>query len=113
MSQITTHVLDTSRGQPAVDLPVSLHQMTGDTWQCIAEAKTNRQGRISDLLGDGHVLEKGIYKLKFETRIYFDTAGESTFYPHVDVIFDVDASGQHYHIPLLLSAFGYSTYRGS
>lgn len=113
MSQITTHVLDTSRGQPAVDLPVSLHKKTAATWQCIARGKTDDQGRISDLLGDSNVLASGIYRLNFETSIYFNALSEATFYPHVDVVFSVDTGGQHYHIPLLLSAFGYSTYRGS
>ena len=113
MSQITTHVLDTSRGLPAADLPVSLHQLIDGSWHCLAKGKTSAQGRVENLLVPDKILPAGCYRLKFETGVYFNEQGTSSFFPHVDVTFNIDVTGQHYHIPLLLSAYGYTTYRGS
>lgn len=113
MSQITTHVLDTSRGKPAQNLPITLFAQTPDGWQELATGVTNAEGRIADLLADDIVLAAGIYRMHFATKRYFDANNEQGFYPYVDLVFELDNSNSHYHIPLLLTAFGYSTYRGS
>jgi len=112
MSQLTTHILDTTRGKPAKDVTIILYRGDNDQWEEIARGFTNNDGRIPDLLNKDIVLQKGIYKLRFETKDYFDKNGIATFYPYVEIIFDV-TSQEHYHIPLLLNPFGYSTYRGS
>ena len=113
MSQITTHILDTSLGKPAADVPVKLSQKNGeDAWQTLAEGTTNTDGRVADLLPKETVLPVGIYKITFYTEGYFMSHKRSFFYPLVEIQFYVyDTS--HYHVPLLLNPFGYSTYRGS
>lgn len=113
MSQITTHVLDTTRGKPAKNLPITLFVQTNDGWQELATGVTNADGRITGLLADDIVLAAGIYRMHFATKPYFDANNEQGFYPFVDIVFELDGSNSHYHIPLLLTAFGYSTYRGS
>lgn len=112
MSQLTTHVLDTSKGRPAVGISVFLYQQHNDSWTEITIATTNHDGRIPNLLNSDVVLRPGVYKLKFETREYFDKMGIQSFYPFVEIIFIISGS-EHYHVPLLLNPFGYSTYRGS
>ena len=112
MSQITTHVLDTSRGKPAWGVTVFLYQKVGSDWIQYAKGVTNREGRIMNLLLEDHQLPLGIYKMSFDTIHYFNTMDVECFYPHVEVIFDIKTL-EHYHIPLLISAYGYSTYRGS
>ena len=112
MSQITTHILDTTRGKPAPDVTVILYQGGNDEWNEIARNKTNNDGRIADLLANNVFLQHGIYKLRFETKDYFDLHKIPTFYPYVEIVFDIE-SNEHFHIPLLLNPFGYSTYRGS
>lgn len=113
MSQITTHVLDTTRGQPAAGLPITLFQQTAGGWTELAGGVTNQDGRIGGLLADDMTLAAGLYRMHFATKTYFDSNKETGFYPYVDIVFELDGSGSHYHIPLLLTAFGYSTYRGS
>jgi 5-hydroxyisourate hydrolase len=113
MSQITTHVLDTTRGSPAANLPITLFAQTADGWNELAGGITNQDGRIAGLLDDNVKLAGGIYRMHFATKSYFDSNNEVGFYPYVDIVFELDDSGNHYHIPLLLTAFGYSTYRGS
>lgn len=110
MSQITTHILDTQNGRPAAGVAVQLNYWDGSHWQQLASGTTNNDGRVSALLADDKTLAAGIYQLRFETASYFQN---QSFYPFVEVSFNLDASGQHYHVPLLISAFGYSTYRGS
>ena len=112
MSQITTHILDTSIGKPASGITIILYIGENDEWTEISRGKTNDDGRISDLLVKDLVLQRGIYKLRFETKDYFDKNQVRTFYPYVEIIFDIQAN-EHYHVPLLLNPFGYSTYRGS
>jgi 5-hydroxyisourate hydrolase len=112
MSQITTHILDISNGKPASGITITLYVGENDAWTEIARGKTNEDGRISDLLSKNQLLQRGIYKLRFETKDYFDKNQVRTFYPYVEIIFDIQAT-EHYHVPLLLSPFGYSTYRGS
>ena len=112
MSQITTHILDTTKGKPAAGITIVLYKGENDQWEEIGRGKTNNDGRITDLLGKDVVLEKRIYKMRFETKDYFDREAIPTFYPYVEIIFDIQ-SNEHYHIPLLLNPFGYTTYRGS
>ena len=112
MSAITTHVLDTSRGCPAAGIPVILEREAAGVWELIGSGITNTDGRITDLL-PGESIETGVYRLLFNTGRYFATQNAQTFYPEVIVIFNIEHSDQHYHVPLLLSPFGYSTYRGS
>jgi 5-hydroxyisourate hydrolase len=114
MSPITTHVLDISRGRPAEGLVVVLHRRTGpDTWIELARGVTNADGRLAALLPDDAALVPGIYQLRFATGAYFSALGVRGFYPEVHVTFQVDNLREHFHIPLLLSPYGYSTYRGS
>jgi 5-hydroxyisourate hydrolase len=113
MSQITTHILDTTRGLPAQNVPITLFSQKGNSWQKINGGVTNKDGRLPDLLTDDEKLPAGIYRMNFETKVYFEANNENGFYPYVDIVFEIDASGSHYHIPLLLTAYGYSTYRGS
>lgn len=112
MSQITTHILDTTLGKPAQGVAISLHQQIGSDWSKLAEGKTNTDGRIPDLLNTGLTLPIGVYKMRFEVQAYFDSLEISAFYPFVEIVFSI-TSGEHYHVPLLLNPFGYSTYRGS
>jgi 5-hydroxyisourate hydrolase len=109
---ITTHVLDTARGLPARGVPISLERATDDGWELLGHGATDADGRARDLVADGTALAAGRYRLTFDTGAYFRGRGEAAFYPEVAVVFTV-ASDEHYHVPLLLSPFGYSTYRGS
>lgn len=113
MSQITTHILDTARGSPAAGVPVSLSLQVADAWQLLATGTTNSDGRVTDLLPEERVLAAGIYKMHFDTGAYFSTNDQKGFYPWAEVVFEINGGDSHYHIPLLLSPFGYSTYRGS
>ncbi len=113
MSQITTHVLDTALGQPAKGITIRLEKPAGiDKWEVIASGVTNDDGRIADLLKEGQILMPGIYRMVFETGPYLEANHVPGFYPVVPVIFETKDTS-HYHIPLLLNPFGYSTYRGS
>ncbi len=113
-SPITTHVLDTSRGRPASGLNVVLDFHADDTtWKTIATGTTSPDGRISDLLPENTILAAGVYRLTFDTASYFHKNETAGFYPSVIVIFEIKDPAAHYHVPLLLSPFGYSTYRGS
>ncbi len=114
MSAITTHVLDTSEGRPAGGVPVRLEaQEEGGGWRELGAGSTDSDGRLRNLLPGGYGLRPGLYRLTFDTAAYFEARGVSGFYPHVAIVFTVQDPGQHYHVPLLLSPFGYSTYRGS
>ncbi|QJX48333.1 hydroxyisourate hydrolase [Hymenobacter taeanensis] len=112
MSQLTTHILDTTRGKPAAGVSITLYRQQAQSWTTLATGTTNSDGRISDLLPKDEVLPSGTYKLKFLTQEYFDQQGVVTFYPFVEIVFAITTS-EHYHVPLLLNPFGYSTYRGS
>ena len=113
MSAITTHVLDTMRGLPAPGVPVLLERVTEEGLVTVANGATDSDGRLRDLLADDHALEVGAYRLSFDTGAYFAATGVEGFYPEVSVVFAVREAGGHYHVPLLLSPHGYSTYRGS
>jgi len=107
VSGITTHVLDTSRGCPAAGVPVVLERAVNGHWEPVGRGKTDADGRARDLLSS--VPEEARYRLTFDTGAYLPMG----FYPEVIVTFVVEAGEEHYHVPLLLSPFGYSTYRGS
>lgn len=113
MSAITTHVLDTSRGRPAADVPVVLERMSDAQGpRVLAQGATDADGRLRGLLPPGPV-QPGVYRLTFDTGAYFGVHGVQAFYPEVSVLFTVRDGEEHFHVPLLLSPFGYSTYRGS
>lgn len=112
-SPITTHILDLSRGAAAAGVPVTLEHLLGTSWKSVARGLTGTDGRIEDFLTPGSKAEKGTYRLTFDTSTYFKSQGISSFYPNVTVVFELSNPDQHHHIPLLLSPFGYSTYRGT
>ena len=113
MSPITTHVLDTTHGLPAEGMEVDLDfQDAKGVWKHMAKRKTEADGRIKDFLADDHTLARGVYRMIFETAPYLEARHIEGFYPSVTITFEV-RENRHYHVPLLLSPFGYSTYRGS
>ena len=112
MSDISTHVLDVSRGRPASGLDVTLEIRTAASWEVQGRATTGDDGRIASLFFGPGELVKGTYRLTFDTGCYFRRHGRVSFYPQVVVIFEAADAGEHYHIPLLLNDFGYTTYRG-
>lgn len=113
MSAITTHVLDTSLGRPAEGVAVLLEAAEGAGFRELARGSTDHDGRCRDLLAQGAPLAKGTHRLTFASGAYFAARGVATFFPHVCIVFEVHDPSQHHHVPLLLSPFGYSTYRGS
>jgi len=110
MSQVTTHVLDAAFGTPAVGVGVTLDRWVHDAWSEVGGGATDADGRISELGPDR--LEGGVHRLTFATGDYFDATRRPSFYPEVQITFRVSGT-EHYHVPLLLSPFAYSTYRGS
>ncbi len=113
-SPITTHILDTSRGTPASGVRVTLELCTADgKWNELSSGVTNTDGRVQDLMAGKTLPGSGRYRLTFETGKYFNSQGIDTFYPFVVVTFEIKDAGSHFHVPLLISPFGYSTYRGS
>ncbi len=116
MSGITTHVLDTAKGKPASGMPIRLSILTEQNktdWREIGDTITNADGRAPDLVKTDTQITAGVYRLVFETEVYFSSLGLKGFYPSVTVVFEITDANQHHHVPLLLSPFGYSTYRGS
>jgi 5-hydroxyisourate hydrolase len=112
MSGITTHVLDTSRGRPAAGVPVTLERSDEmGSWTLLGSGRTDEDGRLRTLLATAP--SAGTYRLTFDTRTYFEAIGVAVFYPRVAVTFCAADGEGHYHVPLLLSPFGFSTYRGS
>lgn len=111
MSGITTHVLDTSKGRPASGVPVLLEIQEHDRWREIGRAETDGDGRARLLPADS-ALAMGIYRLTFATETYFQIQRIEGFYPEAVIVFHV-RDAKHHHVPLLLSPYGYSTYRGS
>lgn len=111
---ISTHILDLAAGRPAAGVRVRLYRAEPRTgWVRLAEADTDPDGRITELLPFGVELQNGDWRLRFEVGAYFDAKGQESFYPAVDIYFTVNRPDEHHHVPLLLSPFGYSTYRGS
>lgn len=114
MSPITTHILDTTTGKPGAGIPVVLERKTHSAgWQAISEGMTDIKGRVDDLLSTREAFLPGHYRLIFETGPYFLLHSIECFFPQVTISFVVKDPMQQYHVPLLLSPFGYSTYRGS
>jgi 5-hydroxyisourate hydrolase len=112
MSRISTHVLDLTRGKPASGVPVRLErQDSSGNWKAVQSAQTDADGRCSQLLLND-ALSQGLYRLSFDTKSYFDALKIESLYPLVEIMFQVRSGESHFHIPLLLSANGY-TYRGS
>lgn len=111
MNPLTTHVLDTARGVPAAGVPITLEIAHGDGWQPLARGTTNDDGRVRDFVSGR--LQCTTYRMSFDTDAYWQSLGVEGFYPVVRVVFRVTEPDSHHHVPLLLSPFGYSTYRGS
>ena len=109
---ITTHILDISLGRPARGVPVVL-EIRSTGWEFLGQGETDTDGRVRDLVPEDHLLSEGVYRLTFDTASYFASQKVESFYPEVSVVFSLRDATQHYHVPLLLSRYGYSTYRGS
>jgi 5-hydroxyisourate hydrolase len=110
---LSVHVLNLQDGLPSASVRVTLEQQTGSTWTLLNSGTTNEQGRIPALYPEGKPLEKGTYRVTFKTGDWFRSHNAATFFPEVPVIFAVDGAVAHYPIPLLLSPYGFSTYRGN
>lgn len=110
---LSVHVLNLENGLPSPGVNVTLEKHVGQNWQPLSQGVTNEQGRIGELFPAKQAFEKGEYRVVFKTGEYFKKAGHETFFPEIPVIFEVKNADQHYHIPLLLSPYGFSTYRGS
>ena len=114
MPTISTHVLDTARGVPATGIDVILECMTaGDSWHEVGRGTTNDDGRVADIAGPDRTIDPGTYRMSFATEPYLDRTAGGGFYPRVRIEFVIAAGEAHYHVPLLLSPWGYATYRGS
>jgi 5-hydroxyisourate hydrolase len=110
---ISTHVLDTSLGRPAAGIAVRLQRLDGAGWITVSEQATNPDGRVPSLLPEGAAAAAGTFRLTFDVAAYFAARAQDTFYTTIAIDFSVRDGAQHYHVPLLLSPYGYSTYRGS
>jgi 5-hydroxyisourate hydrolase len=110
-SRVTTHVLDAALGRPAQGVPVRLEQRVGDSWSAIAHGSTDSDGRVTEF-GPAD-LHSGVYRVSFDTATYFVATGQVGFYPDVMITFTLADPEAHYHIPLLLSPYAFTTYRGS
>jgi len=110
---LSVHVLDLQTGAPGTDIDVTLEQQDGDQWRQLATGKTNDAGRIPALFPVDRKLSAGTYRIVFRTGEHYRRLGKPAFFPRIPVEFTVDEVTRHYHIPLLLSQFGYSTYRGN
>jgi 5-hydroxyisourate hydrolase len=110
---LSVHVLSLQNGLPSAQVPVTLEIQDGQNWTLLNQASTNEQGRVTGLYPEGEPLKKGIYRVTFKTGEWHKAQKVDSFFPEVPVIFQVDGSVEHYHIPLLLSPYGFSTYRGN
>ncbi|MGQ2119053.1 hydroxyisourate hydrolase [Ornithobacterium rhinotracheale] len=112
--QLSSHILDIIQGKPAPGVKIQLSKRASDgTWKVVDEKTTDQNGRIKDFLKEGaNVDNRGIYKLTYFTLPYFQSLGQDTFYPFVEVVFEIKDKN-HYHVPITLSPYGYSTYRGN
>ena len=114
MSGITTHVLDLKSGLPARAVAVRLEIHRGERgWMALGDRTTDDDGRVRDFVAPGAKLDPGLYRLTFRTGDYFRAAGTAAFHPEVAVSFEITDVTRHHHVPLLISPFGYTTYRGS
>lgn len=112
MSRVTTQVLDTSRGTPAADIPVTLEVYDGEAWSALGNGTTDMDGNVADLCNSAD-LAAGTYRLTFDTDVYYAQEGEESFFPFIRIVFRVTDESEPHHVPLLLSPFGYTTYRGA
>lgn len=110
---LSVHVLNLQDGLPSAQVDVTLEKQAGKQWLALASGSTNADGRIPALFPEGARLEQGIYRVTFKTGAWFAARKTDSFFPEVPVIFVVDGKVAHYHIPLLISPFGFSTYRGN
>ncbi len=110
---ISTHILDTALGRPAAGVPVTLAIFQEGAWKQLGSSHTDADGRCRNLLTEGHVLDAGVYRIAFSTAVYYDAQNLNGLYPSVEITITVTNNDKHYHIPLLLTANGYTTYRGS
>jgi 5-hydroxyisourate hydrolase len=111
---ISTHILDLARGMPAPAVPVTLEQETSSgAWQIVGRGETDADGRLRTLMPEGARVAAGVYRLVFDTRVYLERHAGRAYFPTVSVVFRVAEGESHHHVPLLLSPYGYSTYRGS
>lgn len=113
MNTLSTHVLDTASGKPAAGIRIDLEQQSGSTWSQVGQGTTDKDGRAKGLVTSNAGLPAGTYRLTFHTKDYFATSGKPSFYPYAAIVFVLGSTDEHYHVPLLISGFGYSTYRGS
>jgi 5-hydroxyisourate hydrolase len=114
MSTISTHILDTSRGTPAKSVAICLEaQNTDESWTELSHAWTDEDGRVKPFFLVHQPVTAGVYRLVFDIDAYFNSLGVESFYPQVTIVFNVGDDAQHYHVPLLINPYGYSTYRGS
>ncbi|XP_062271093.1 5-hydroxyisourate hydrolase-like [Scomber scombrus] len=111
---LTTHVLNTGDGVPAAGMNLSLHRLDSDLkiWNMLTVGTTNEDGRCPGLISR-EAFTPGMYKLRFETGSYWESLGQTCFYPYVEIVFTITDPQQKFHLPLLMSRFSYSTYRGS
>ena len=108
---ISTHILDIARGLPATGVTVSLERLQGTAWTSIRVTQTDSNGRAVLLTDDTE--EPALFRLRFETAVYFHVQEQTSLYPYVEIVFTTERNSKHYHVPLLLAANGYTTYRGS
>ncbi|CAB4056509.1 uraH [Lepeophtheirus salmonis] len=109
---LSSHVLDTSKGCPAEGIKIKLFKQKDHDWKLIGEKITNQDGRVSGFLG-WEDFNAGLYKLHFEVSEYFDKTKTEAFFPYVEIVFKIKDPESHYHVPILLNPYGYTTYRGS
>ena len=118
MSGISTHILDVGFGKPAANVKVKLEKMILDsatdtfTFELLSKHETNQDGRVQDLLGKTEK-QSGTYRLTFEVKQYFQSTNRPSFYPRVQLEFEITDTENHHHVPLLLNTYGFTTYRGS
>ena len=112
MKRVSTHILDLASGKPAHDVPVRLERQEVSGWHGLGSARTNHDGRCSQLVPETEELSEGLYRLAFDTASYYAAQKAETLYPVIEITFRVRKGESHFHIPLLLSPNGYTTYRG-
>ena len=111
--QLSSHILDISTGKPASGVKITLSKrVSNDSWVLVDESNTDANGRVKDFLKQDGRDNSGIYKLTFHTNPYFKSLKQQSFYPFIEVVFEL-VDNEHYHVPITLSAFGYATYRGN
>ncbi len=110
---ISTHIIDTALGLPATEVPVTLSRYDAGAWTILRSASTDADGRVKQLLPPPEFATPGTYRLRFDTESYYAKTGVRGLYPFVEIAFTVADAAEHFHIPLLLTANGYTTYRGS